>query len=173
MHGAHIDKAAASVHNGKRSPFPAFEEKKARVLFAGVRRLFGNAVDIIKYRFILLRPLPKVIDNGCRLLGVDVTVPNESEVFQGVTAPVACMNGEKEPPVRFKNRRFHNLFDGRLLREMSVHRRVPFLYGLLFLQRLARLHVPAAGTKEQECRKGKDAKGYLHRGSSFSLMSPL
>lgn len=108
---------------------------------AGVRRLFGNAVDIIKYRFFLLRPLPKVIDNGCRLLGVDVTVPNESEVFQGVTAPAACMNGEKEPPVRFKNRRFHNLFDGRLLREMSVHPLLKILpvrwdytvpYGLLY-----------------------------------------
>ena len=112
LHGPHVGKAAAGVAEGHLAPGVPPEEEEAGVRLVWVGGLFLGGVDVVEHRLPCCGLGVEVVDNGHGLLRVDVVVPGQAEVPQGVPAPVPRVRGEEEAAIVPEHGVVHHGLDG-------------------------------------------------------------
>ena len=104
MHSAHIGEAASGVADGEGLYRLTLEEKQPRVRFCGVSRFFLICVDAVKNGVARLGVGLHVVGDLHRLAGVNVAVPSQMQLPQGVAAVIAVMYREDQSAVVPKGR---------------------------------------------------------------------
>src|SRR5699024_3748310 len=104
LHSSYIGKAASGVADGKAGPRYPFEKEEASILLGGVSRLFSLGVDAKKDCLAVGCPVVEGVDDPYRLGGVDVAVPCQLQLAQGVPAVVPVIHREQQPAILPKHR---------------------------------------------------------------------
>lgn len=155
VHGPHIDKTAASIANGESLTRGSLEEKHPRVLLGGINGFFFLGINIIEDRVPGLCMEVHRIYNLHGLVRVDMAVPSQPQVTQGVPTVIAAIRWKDQPAIAAKDGITHHIGYGRV----GSIEGVPILRRKIRCQRLrpcgsGHLRSAAAGAQKQ-CGYGR------------------
>lgn len=129
VHGSHVGEAAACIANGKRRTFPLalwrggqgvrLEEEQPSVAQIRISLLFFLSVDVYE---TVVGVGAEIIAHLYRLVGIDVVIPRQLELFERRAAPLARIHREYQSSVIAKGRVVHHVADSALAVVKSIHR---------------------------------------------------
>ena len=103
VHGPDIGETAASVAYGKAFAGSTLEEKQSRVFLGGVSRFFLICINVIEDRIACFGVEVHIIYDFHGLVRVDIVVPSQPQVPQGISTVVASIYREDQPAIAAKD----------------------------------------------------------------------
>ena len=104
VHGPHIGKTTAGIANGEPLTGGPLEEKQPCILLGGISRFFFIRINVVENRVPRLCMEVHRICNLYGLVRVDMAVPSQPQITQGISAVIAGIRREDQPAIAAKDR---------------------------------------------------------------------